>query len=242
MNTVRLLPYAEADGPHNMAADETLLEAALGGAASLRFYGWSRPTLSLGYFQSHVVRESDPLLAALPWVRRPTGGETLVHHHELTYALALPDGPPWQTRGQSWLSLMHGIVSAALAGLGAIPESVGSEMRIGQVLCFLHHTGGDLRIGPAKVVGSAQRRRRGALLQHGAILLAASPHTPGLPGVAELTGRRLAPAQVADAVRDGFVLHTGWPLEPADWTDTERGRIAALAAEKYTRPAWNAKR
>ena len=90
MSVVRLLPFAEAGGAHNMAADETLLEAAGAGQASLRFYGWSAPTVSLGYFQPHNVHISDPLLANLPYVRRPTGGATLVHHHEMTYALALP--------------------------------------------------------------------------------------------------------------------------------------------------------
>jgi len=55
MSVVRLLPFREADGPHNMAADEMLLEAAGVGQASLRFYGWSAPELSLGYFQPHTV-------------------------------------------------------------------------------------------------------------------------------------------------------------------------------------------
>ncbi|MFL5922767.1 MAG: lipoate--protein ligase family protein, partial [Gaiellaceae bacterium] len=66
----RLLPLAEGDGPWHMAADEVLLESAGAGVASLRFYVWSRPTLSLGYFQPEAVRRSDPLLAELPWVRR----------------------------------------------------------------------------------------------------------------------------------------------------------------------------
>ena len=242
MNAVRLLPYAAADGPHNMAADETLLEAAVGGRASLRFYEWSGPTLSLGYFQPQSARLSNPGLAGLPWVRRPTGGAALVHHHELTYALALPGGPPWQARGESWLTRMHAIIAEALAGLGAAPESVAQETKQGDVLCFLHHTPGDLRIGRAKVVGSAQRRQRGALLQHGAVLLAASPFTPALPGVADSAGRRLAADAVAAAVADRFVRRTAWRLEPSDWTDEEHRRIDALAAGKYSHPAWNAKR
>ena len=191
MNVVRLLPFRIADGPHNMAADETLLEAAGGDRASLRFYGWSAAVLSLGYFQPHTIHIPDPLLAVLPYVRRPTGGAALVHHHELTYALALPAGTPWQSRGDSWLLRMHSVIAEALAEFGAVAESVGLEVKYGDVLCFLHHTPGDLRIGPNKIVGSAQRRQRGALLQHGAVLLAASPHTPVLPGVAELCGRRL---------------------------------------------------
>src|SRR5205814_9219218 len=93
----RLLPYAVADGPHNMAADEVLLESAAAGIASLRFYGWSEATLSLGYFQPERLRHEDERLTGLPYVRRPSGGATLVHHHEVTYALALPAGPPWQS-------------------------------------------------------------------------------------------------------------------------------------------------
>jgi lipoate-protein ligase A len=242
MSAVRLLPYSVADGPHNMAADEALLEAAAAGVASLRFYGWSEPTVSLGYFQPHAVRLSDARLAGLPWVRRPTGGATLVHHHELTYALVLPAGPPWQTRGETWLLGMHRIVAAALAALGAFAEGVAQETGRGDVLCFLHHTPGDLRVGAAKVVGSAQRRHRGALLQHGAALLAASPFTPNLPGVAELTGRRLEPSEVASAVGDAFTRDTGWALAPADSSAAERRRIEALAAERYSQPSWNAKR
>jgi lipoate-protein ligase A len=242
MSVVRLLPFREANGPHNMAADETLLEAAGAGHASLRFYGWSAAALSLGYFQAQTVHISDPLLANIPYVRRPTGGAALVHHYELTYALALPVGTPWQTRGNSWLLRMHTILAEALAGLGAATESVDKEAKHGEILCFLHHTPGDLRAGPNKVVGSAQRRQRGALLQHGAVLLAASPHTPALPGVAELCGRRLAATEVAAAVKECFIRRTGWLLQAGDWTAEERRRIDDLVAEKYSRPAWNDKR
>ncbi len=175
-------------------------------------------------------------------MRRPTGGAALVHHHELTYALALPAGSPWQTRGESWLARMHAIIAEALVGWTAGAESVVEESKYGEILCFLHHTPGDLRIGRAKVVGSAQRRRHGALLQHGAVLLAASSFTPNLPGVAELAGRLPDAGAVAAAIADCFIRRTGWRLEPSDWTEGERSRIDALTAEKYSHPAWNAKR
>src|ERR1051326_1065531 len=86
----RLLPFAVADGPQNMAADEVLLHSAAAGQVSLRFYGWTEATLSLGYFQHAARRLDDPLLPELPFVRRPTGGDALVHHQELTYCLAVP--------------------------------------------------------------------------------------------------------------------------------------------------------
>jgi lipoyl(octanoyl) transferase len=242
--TCRVLPYAEADGPGNMAADESLLETAANGGASLRFYGWTSPTLSLGYFQSTAVRRTDPLLEQLPFVRRPTGGDALVHHHELTYALALPAGPPWQKRGESWIQRMHGIIRAALKRLGVSLTFCGSgkETKLGPVLCFLHQTPCDLLLASHKVVGSAQRKARGALLQHGAILLAQSPHTPSLPGLRELAGFKQSREVLIQALLNEFSRDTGWSLTHANWAPEERHRADALAGEKYASVKWNEKR
>src|SRR5208282_367825 len=168
--TIRLLPYASADGPHNMAADEVMLQAAIGGLASLRFYAWPEPTLSLGYFQAERLRHDDSRLAGLPYVRRPSGGATLVHDHEITYALALPSGRPWQDgqrSGSPWLRRMHAIIANALASFG-VPTRLhepGGEQHFPGFFCFCHFSAGDVMVGSAKVVGSAQRRQRGALLQ-----------------------------------------------------------------------------
>jgi lipoyl(octanoyl) transferase len=242
--TCRVLPYAEGDGPGNMAADESLLETAANGGASLRFSGWTSPTLSLGYFQPSAVRRADPLLEQLPFVRRPTGGDALVHHHELTYALALPAGPPWQKRGESWVERMHGIIRGALNRLGVSLTVCGCEgqKKLGPALCFLHQTPCDLLLASHKVVGSAQRKARGALLQHGAILLAQSPHTPSLPGLRELVGFEQSRAVLIQALLAEFSRDTGWTLNQADWTPQERQRADALAGEKYASAKWNEKR
>ena len=114
---MRLLPLERAAGPHLMAGDEVLLEAAVAGTASLRFYTWSQPTLSLGYFQSATRRLENPRLAALSYVRRLSGGDALVHHHELTYCLALPADKNWQG-AEPWPSRMHRIIVTALEQLG----------------------------------------------------------------------------------------------------------------------------
>jgi lipoyl(octanoyl) transferase len=241
---VRLLPFESLPGPANMAADEVLLEAAEAGVASLRFYGWAEPTLSLGYFQPSGDRLADPLLAGLPWVRRATGGAALVHHHEVTYALALPAGRPWQAAGESWVCRFHHLITAALTPTGAKTRAVvcGEEKRLGPVLCFLHQTPGDLLAESAKVVGSAQRKRKGALLQHGGILLARSEFAPQLPGLAELAGVRFTAGDVAKLVADGFAADTGWELVPGEWSADESARRAALVSQKYARPEWNEKR
>jgi lipoate-protein ligase A len=184
------------------------------------------------------------LLAGLPFVRRYTGGAALVHHHELTYALALPPGREWQPGNSPWLCRMHNIIATALALLGVGGVSCpGTERKLGDVLCFLHQTPGDLLCGAAKIVGSAQRKQRGALLQHGAILLEQSPHTPALPGLRELAGFDLQRVdELMQALLDAFAADTGWRVEPAGWTASERTRVADLAESKYRRTSWNCKR
>src|SRR4051812_29350845 len=132
-----LFPHLTADGPTQMAADEVLLEhAAATGRPALRFYTWDPPTLSLGYFQPFAGRLADPRLAALPVVRRPTGGGAIVHHHELTYALALPAGPA--QKGVNWACRMHDVIRAALGsdGVPAAACGCGREKGRGAFLCF----------------------------------------------------------------------------------------------------------
>jgi lipoyl(octanoyl) transferase len=227
-----------------MAADEVLLDAAVRGAASLRFYTWSEPTLSLGYFQPHSERLGNPKLTSLPWVRRATGGAALVHDAELTYALALPAGTEWQRRGESWICRMHGIVGDALKICGVTTDSqlCGEQMKLGPVLCFLHHTAGDLLFQGHKIAGSAQRKQRGALMQHGGILLARSPHAPDLPGLRELAGVALSTEQLSQAIRQEFARQTGWEIVPSDWQPAEQARLRELADSKYRDDVWNRKR
>jgi lipoyl(octanoyl) transferase len=226
-----------------MAADEVLLESAVNGIASLRFYQWGPATLSLGYFQAEQTRHHLPLLSSMPFVRRASGGGTLVHHYEVTYCLALPPGKPWQS-GESWLCRMHRIIGASLEELGI--KSRLSEPSKGPPfhgnLCFQHFTAGDVMIGSSKIVGSAQRKQRGALMQHGGILLSSSPHTPDLPGILELTGRSLTAAETCDTVRRSFIRATGWNLAEGDWAPSELNRLADLANNKYSRDSWNRKR
>jgi lipoate-protein ligase A len=239
----RLLPLESGDGPQNMAADEVLLHAAVDGVASLRFYCWSPPTMSIGYFQPAAGRLRHPAHSQLPFVRRPSGGDALIHDRELTYCLALPAGPRWQG-AQPWPSRMHAIIAAALRQLGISAELAGAgpPVPFTGFLCFAHQTPGDLLAGSAKVVGSAQRRQRGALMQHGGILLAASPHEPVLPGIKELSGHDLEPQFVRDLIAGEFTTQTGWSLTADSWREDEFRQIDELARSKYAQDWWNAKR
>ncbi len=241
MDPMRLLPLANLPGVAQMAADDALLTtAAEARVASLRFYTWATPTLSLGYFQpAAAARAAFP---ALPWLRRATGGAALVHDRELTYAVALPAGRAWQPAGVSWLCRVHHWIRDALGELGAATEAVvcGRERKFGDVLCFEHQTAGDLTSGGVKVVGSAQRKSRGALLQHGGVLLRRSEFAPSLPGLFELTGRDIAPEALAARLAAKFA--TEFAVTPGDWTPAELALRAALEVEKYGSATWNEKR
>jgi lipoate-protein ligase A len=239
----RLWGYRTNDGAHNMAADEVLLQKAHEGMASLRFYGWEPATVSLGYFQAHTILQDDPLLAGLPFVRRQSGGAALVHHHEVTYCLALPAGREWQG-SQSWLERMHAIIAAALAGLGisARLHSPDSQSEFAGLLCFKHFAVGDVILQGNKVAGSAQRKQRGAILQQGAVLLAKSPYAPALSGVLELTGISVGRDELCQAIANQFAEETGWSLIPGDWSQDESRDCEELVESKYGQDAWNRKR
>jgi lipoate-protein ligase A len=241
--TCRLLPFTVADGPTNMATDEVLLQSATSGVATLRFYGWQPATLSLGYFQPAQVRLADPLLAKLPWVRRPSGGDTLVHDREVTYALALPAGPRWQGR-ESWTMRMHRMIAAVLRTHAVVADlypPVRPSPFTGP-LCFHHCTPGDVLVAGHKIVGSAQRKQRGALLQHGGILCRTSPHTPALPGITELSGVEFRPTQIQAGVTEQCQRDTGWHLLEGALTSTEAVAVAGLVRDKYASGRWNQKR
>jgi len=248
MPDVRTLPFAARSGAGNMATDEAMLRSAAEvGIASLRIYTWTEPTLSLGYFQEADARLADDNIKDLPWVRRATGGATIVHDAacEVTYSFALPAGADWQPKGESWICRMHRFLREALQSVWGIDSELvicGQEKKLGPLLCFLHQTPGDLLADGRKIAGSAQRKHKGALLQHGSILLRQSPFAPSLPGIVELTEKALTPDELAVALIRRFAVETGWHLQPGPWMDDELTAMARIEAEKYASPQWNGKR
>lgn len=223
---MRLLPFELADGPQNMAADEVMLESALAGVASVRLYGWSPATLSLGYFQKHAERLADPKLASMPWVRRPTGGGAIVHDRDLTYAVALPAALSKMRAPEDWHCQIHRALTECLRRRRIAAEVQGGERLPPHALaflCFAVGQPGDILLGGEKIVGGAQRLRHGALMQHGSIQF------PAADALAENLGPELVQA-------------LGWTPCPAPWSDAERRRIQELASEKYRSHHWNCKR
>lgn len=244
----QLLPHEVADGPRQMALDEALLDAvaATPGLAFFRTYEWSEPTLSLGYFQSYRDAEADPRFRDAAIVRRATGGGAIWHHHEVTYALVLPDKHPSARRGGSLYRDVHTAIATLFQALGAkvarrgdVPSD-GSRSR--PLLCFLDREPEDLVIGNTKVVGSAQRRRGSALLQHGSILLAHSPGLPDLRGASDLESIPGDASGWAEPLRRQIPEALGLDAERADIPSSVRQRAEELARNVYGNPDWTRRR
>ena len=169
-----------------MARDHALARDVESGRACLRLYRWERATISFGRNEP-ARRLYDPRAierAGLEVVRRSTGGRAVVHDRELTYAVVLPL-PSLSGLRDSYAAIHRGL-SKGLALLGlAVEIAVGSTGRSPGVdagPCFGRPAPGEIVAGGRKLVGSAQARVEGALLQHGSILVA--DDQPGLKAVA----------------------------------------------------------
>src|SRR5687767_1349308 len=118
MQPFRIIQDQPASGLWNMAVDEMLLErVAITDRPTLRFYAWSEPTLSLGYFQKLDERELHTASHDCPVVRRSTGGGAIVHDREITYSVALPLANRWSAQATDLYQLFHGTLLRALANL-----------------------------------------------------------------------------------------------------------------------------
>ena len=223
-------------GAWNMAVDEVLLESAIArDIATLRFYRWCEPTASLGYFQREADFLAETRFVNLPAVRRLSGGGTLIHDRELTYSLTLPASQRLIERPMELYDLVHNAFIEVLDRRGIAVRSRGSTVRRTQesLLCFAREDEHDLVLLGRKVLGSAQRRRRGAILQHGGLVLEASPAAPELPGISDLCpGHGLSgletelASQVASSISESFV----WEGLSID----ELAGVASRSSESYS--------
>lgn len=245
-NSLELIIDPPAAGSWNMGVDEMLMErAAEQGIGTLRFYEWSPATLSLGYFQNAEDRLGHEASLACPLVRRSSGGGAILHDRELTYSISLPIGHPLAADAETLYRRIHGLLLATLADFEITAHlnaralvSLGGE----PFLCFQRRAVGDVVLDDFKICGSAQRRRRGAILQHGSILLARSPAAPELPGIAELASRSITAAELRDALLERWrenlsPLRLREPLSTSERTATERH-----IGDKYGTETWTKRR
>ncbi len=186
---IRILSTPGCSAAYNMAVDEVLLNACRQDACRqdacrrdtatmvLRIYSWRPSAVSIGYGQE-AEKEIDPDRCGrygIDLVRRITGGRAVLHDQELAYSLVAPESHP-ALGGRSGVMLR--VVSEALVETLKhfdLPAELAMEGRCGSGgnddVCFTATGRYEITAGGRKLAGSAQRRSRGVMLQHGSLLL-----------------------------------------------------------------------
>lgn len=260
--TWRVIRTAPASGAWNMALDEALLMSAAAKTSppTLRFFDWAPPCLSLGYSQSADDVDHTALAAhGFGLVRRPTGGRAILHVDELTYSVALPDDDPLVAGGivESYQRLSRALMRG-LETLGLQVQSEPAEdsaSRHQGAVCFEVPSHYEITANGRKLIGSAQVRRHGGVLQHGTLPLHGDigrivgvlafdsaerrdrSHTRVYERATTLEtvlGRRTGWAEAADAMQAAFAAEFGVALVVAAGPETsELAAAERLMATRY---------
>lgn len=269
MDDWRLVNSGCHAGAMNMAVDEAIALAMAEGTVppTVRFYGWTPACLSLGYAQRASEVEWDVCTAkGIDVVRRPTGGRAILHDREVTYSIIAAEDNPLVsgTILESYLKISQGLLKG-LHNLG-IPADIVSHKdldKLGTAACFDSPSFYEVVVQGKKVVGSAQTRRNGIVLQHGSIIcdldsdnLFAVLKFPSVEArnrmkeafkrkacsLQDLVGRKLMDVEVIEAVTKGFAAAFGVRLVAGELTPRELALANDLVQTKYSTDEWNKKR
>jgi len=249
----RLLDTGFNKAALNMGIDESILRHVSEGKSlqTIRFYGWSPPAVSIGYFQS--LEEEVDLEACKKYgvdcVRRITGGGAVYHDRELTYSFIAPEDNTIVPKDimESYKTVCSGLIR----GLGVL--GISSEFA----------PLNDIIAGGKKISGNAQTRREGCILQHGTILLDVDvermfmllkvPSEKMRDKIIQnarervTSARRMLKAEVpyaeaAKAFEEGFQTALGIEFVKGELSQSELDYAYKIAEEKYSSIGWNQRR
>ncbi|MCX8196562.1 MAG: lipoate--protein ligase family protein [Acidilobaceae archaeon] len=244
------------DGPRdpwlNMAIDEALAIHRPSGRDVLRLYMWSPGAVSIGRKQPvSVVNLGELRRLGLKLVRRPTGGAAVYHAEgaEVTYSVVLgKDHPLHSLDISSSAARIAEAIVLAIAELGAAAELRGHGEPGESAYCYLNPAASDVILMGKKVSGSAQRRERGVLLQHGTLVLSHDPAVPrrliagaeeAAVGLWDVFGKVKVSA-VMEALAIAMAKVLGYEgVEPSSLTPQELETALELYEQKYSRDSWN---
>jgi lipoyl(octanoyl) transferase len=262
-------------GASNMALDHALMHRAVRtGEAVLRIYTWAEPTLSFGRHEiARGVYDRAAISAAgLAVVRRPTGGRAVLHDDEITYSVTAPlpsghraalPGSARRARARALYAAINHLLLEGLARLGVAAQLVSGEAAprprsLGAGPCFDTASDGELVVAGRKLVGSAQWREDGAVLQHGSMLIAdhrarlaalspgsASAARPPAAALRDLLHRVPAPGDVAAAftgVLDDALAAAGAPAARLMSSGPETAAMTEALRGRYEDEAWTWRR
>jgi lipoate---protein ligase len=249
----RLLQTGYSDAFSNMAIDKAILVGSSQGKVppTVRFYGWTPPAISIGYFQS-LVEEIDINACGrlgVDYVRRITGGGAVFHDKELTYSIVVPEDHP--VIPKNILKSYGRICGAVMKGL----QQMGITSEYAPI--------NDIMTNGRKISGNAQTRKLGTLLQHGTILLDVDVDTmftllkvpnekikdkliadvkQRVTSIHHCLGKEVSFKHVADAMRSGFEEEFHIELIDGKLTHEERDIAKQFEKESFSTKEWNQRR
>lgn len=247
-------PHSAAE---NMARDEYLFRLCHRRRCGFfRLYQWALPTFSLGVSQpvAKAVDLEEIERNHCQWVRRITGGKTVLHHRELTYAVVSSESLFFEENDlmQSYRLISTALVNGfQLLGIDAY-LSKGSPAILSKSNnpCFSFPTPNELEVGGKKIVGSAQKRDNQALLQHGSIPVSmdyelyarVARFHPRLLQRSMTTLTELSSKGIEDlrtALIRSFTELVGSEFSPFSWEEIEDPALLEELREKYASDRWN---
>lgn len=270
---VRLISDGYLSGKRNMAVDEAIHLANQSGTSvpTLRFYQWKPACLSLGYFQD-ALKEVDLenlRSGGIDLVRRATGGKAVLHDDELTYSVVVSErdlpGSVLETYHRISEALVEGLRTMGIpATLAALERGVTSrDLRFRQAACFSAPSWFEVVSDGRKIIGSAQKRKGGFLLQHGSIpftfdaakvmrsVRTASPEHAAraeallrrkAAGVSEVAGRSVSREELERHLILGFQTILGWEIVPGQLSPDEVSQADRIEKDKYGSERWTMER
>ncbi|MEG6586133.1 lipoate--protein ligase family protein [Dendrosporobacter sp. 1207_IL3150] len=269
----RFIDSGFANAAVNMAVDEAILTACSDKLvpSTFRLYGWKPAAVSLGYFQK-ATEEIDIVECqrlGIDIVRRLTGGRAVLHETELTYSIIVNEDEPEVP--SSILASYRYFCNGLLCGLQRLgikaqmnmPKGAyGNRHKSASAACFDSPSQYEVTYENRKLVGSAQVRKNGVILQHGSILLKFSPELVGsvflysspemrvrtiklleqrAVSIEQILGRNIPWEELCAEIRDGFSQAMGIGLFEDDLTKNELQISTELANKKYSKDSWNFK-
>jgi lipoate-protein ligase A len=257
-----IVDTAMRTGAENMALDEAIMEAVATGDSppTLRFYQWEPPCLSLGKRQPLDGVDLAACRAdGVDVVRRATGGWAILHTDELTYSVALRPGDPRVSGAilDTYRALSQGLI-AGLRFLGADAEMnpvIPGGAQNTSAACFEVPSAYEITLSGRKLIGSAQTRPAGKVLQHGSLPLfgdiarvaryltfASEQERQALTThlrerattLSDALGQSMAFSEAAQAVARGFTEALNVDLTPGEPSANERAAARRIHDHKLT--------
>lgn len=268
VETWMLLDSRLNDAAINMAIDEWLLNEHSKGNIKpiLRFYGWMRPSLTVGHFQNvdRTINFEGVKKHECEFVRRLTGGSAVLHDDELTYSIIVTESHPKipKSVNEAYYILAKGILEG-YHNLGikadfAIPEKERLHER--SAVCFEVPASYEMLVDGKKISGNAQTRKNGVLLQHGSIpnsfnsnmlfdLFRFSKESirkrqresfvKKATSIYDIKQKRYTYDELREAFLAGFKSSLNIKLEPLILSQKNWEEINNLANDKYRTDEWN---